>query len=105
MTIGFACVAGALALCGCATPGYNPSRLQSELVKAGATPQQAECVTDGMSAKFDENQLGSHSAPSALPPTRKASDPPGTRYENEFELTRDILKKCKITLPLNPLPS
>ena len=29
------CAAAALALAGCATPGYSPTRIQSELVRAG----------------------------------------------------------------------
>jgi hypothetical protein len=99
------CITTLGALSGCATPGYNPPRLESELEHAGATPAQARCVTDGLSAKFDEGQLGSHSAPSLLRPAPKASDPPGTIYENEYESTRDILTQCKVTLPLNPLPS
>jgi hypothetical protein len=105
MLEGIVCVAAVGALAGCATPGYNPPRLQSQLEHAGASAEQAQCVTENLSAKFDESQLGSHSAPSLLRPAPKPSDPPGTKYENEYELTRDILKKCKVTLPLNPLPS
>ena len=80
------CVAGALALSGCATPGYDASRLQSELVHAGTTLEQARCVTKGLTDTFDESQLGSHSTPS----------------EKEFATTRAILSKCKVTLPLQP---
>lgn len=98
------CLVGALTFAGCATPGYNPTRLESELVKAGTTRSQAACVTNGLSAKFDTNQLGSHSPPNLIPPKPKKTDPPGTKYENEYELTRDILKACKVTLALNPLP-
>ena len=58
-------LAGALALSGCATPGYNESRLQSQLVHAGTTVEQARCVTQGLTDKFDQNQLGSHSSPTA----------------------------------------
>ncbi len=101
----FGCVVAALAFAGCATPGYNPTRIQSELVKAGTTPQQAECVTAGLSGKFDTNQLGSHSAPSAIPPKPKNGDPPGTKYESEVQKARNILKQCKVTLPLIPPPS
>ena len=92
-------------MAGCATPGYDPPRLQSQLEQAGATPAQARCVTDGLSASFDESQLGSHSEPSLARPKPKPSDPPGTKYQNEFEVTREILKDCDVTLPLNPLPS
>jgi hypothetical protein len=105
LLVGIVGLGAAAFLSGCATPGYNPPRLQSQLEHAGATPTQARCVTEGLSAKFDQNQLGSHSAPSLLRPVKKATDPPGTEYENEYELTRDILKRCKVTLPLNPLPS
>ncbi len=91
-------------LAACAAPGYNPTKLQGELVHAGATPQQARCVTNGMSKTFDLNQLGSHSEPSLIRPKPSSTDPPGTKYENEFELTRDVLLECKITLPLKPLP-
>ena len=84
----------ALALGGCATPGYNPSRLQSQLVEAGTTAAQARCVTNGLSDQFAETQLGSHSEP--------RTDPDPTK--DEFRLTRDILKRCKVTLPLQPPP-
>ena len=81
-----------LALAGCATPGYNVSRIESELVQAGATPEQARCVTRALSDTYDANQLGSHSSP--------RSDP----YEDEYQTTRDILKRCNVTLPLQPPP-
>jgi hypothetical protein len=103
--VGIVCVGGAALVAGCATPGYDPPRLQSQLEHAGATPAQAQCVTQGLSDTFDRSQLGSHSAPSLLRPAKKPTDPPGTKYENEYELTRDILRQCKVTLPLNPLPS
>jgi hypothetical protein len=77
-----------LAIAGCATPGYNASRIGSELVRAGATPEQARCVTDGLSNKYDGNQLGSHSEPSV----------------KELNYTRLILKRCNVTLPLQPRP-
>lgn len=94
--MGCGCVVGALTFAGCATPGYNPTRLESELVNAGTTPSQAECVTNGLSAKFDTNQLGSHSPPSLIKV--------GKTNENEYEVTRDVLKACKVTLALSPLP-
>ncbi len=83
----FGCVA-LIALAGCATPGYNQSRVESELVRAGATPEQARCVTEGLTDKYAERQLGSHSEP---------RDP-------EINYTQLILKRCKVTLPLQPLP-
>jgi hypothetical protein len=91
-----------LAVGGCAAPGYDPSRVQSELVRAGTTPQQARCVTDRLPLTFDVTQLGSHSAPSAsAPPTTAGQKTPN---KSEYEKTRDILKQCGVTLPLSPLP-
>jgi hypothetical protein len=80
------CVAGALALSGCATPGYDESRVQSELVHAGTTVEQARCVTKGLTDTYAGSQLGSHSAP----------------LEEEYRKTRAILAKCKVTLPIQP---
>ena len=71
-------------------PATTRPRLQSQLEQAGATATQARCVTEGLSAKFDEKQLGSHSAPTA---------------RTSYDVTRDILQQCKVTLPLNPPPS
>ena len=78
--------AAVLVLSGCAAPGYKPSALESELVRAGTTPAQAQCITRGLSKTFDENQFGSHSTPS----------------EKEFAKTREILAKCEVKLPLQP---
>jgi hypothetical protein len=75
-------------LAGCATPGYSPSRIESELVRAGATEEQARCVTQGLSDKYDETQLGSHSVPK----------------QDEVDYTRLLLRRCKVTLPLQPQP-
>jgi hypothetical protein len=77
-----------VALAGCATPGYSPSRIESELVRAGATRDQARCVTQALSDTYDERQLGSHSEPGA----------------DEVAKVRLILERCKVTLPLQPLP-
>jgi hypothetical protein len=90
-------------LAGCAAPGYNPTRIESELVKAGTTPQQARCVADRLRTTFDLNQLGSHSAPSAIRPKPDPKDPPGTKYESEDEKAVDIIKGCGIKLPLDPI--
>jgi hypothetical protein len=78
--------AAVLVLTGCAAPGYKPSALESELVRVGATPAQAQCITNGLSAKFDLNELGAHSAPS----------------EKELAKTRAILARCEVKLPLQP---
>jgi len=75
-------VAGA----GCAAPGYDAGRLQSQLRDAGATEGQAVCVTDALTDKYATSQLGSHSEPKAA----------------ELAFTRGILKKCGVTLPLQP---
>jgi hypothetical protein len=81
-------VVGVLAIAGCAAPGFNETKLQSELVHAGTTLDQARCVTKGLTDTFDENQLGSHSAPTA----------------KELTKTRAILSKCQIKIPLQPRP-
>jgi len=79
-------VVAVLAVSGCAAPGYNPSGLEAELVRVGATPAQAQCVTRGLTDTFAQNELGSHSAPS----------------ERELEKTRGIFTKCEVKLPLQP---
>ena len=80
------CALGAVALAGCATPGYNGSSLESQLVRAGATAAQARCITTALTDTFDVNQLGSHSAPTA----------------KELTTTRGILSKCGVKLALQP---
>jgi hypothetical protein len=82
--LGFA--VGALVLAGCASPGYDESHLQSQLVRAGATADEARCVTRGLTDKYAVSQLGSHSEPS----------------EKEFAYTRGLLAKCGVKLPLQP---
>ena len=83
---GVGCVVSALAIAGCAAPGFDASKLQSELVHAGATVDQARCVTQGLTDTFDENQLGSHSTPT----------------QKELATTRTIFAKCDLKLPLQP---
>jgi hypothetical protein len=83
---GLACVVGASVVAGCATPGYDASKLQSELEHAGTTVPQAQCVTKGLTDHYTVAQLGSHSEPS----------------ENEFVFTRGLLARCGIKLPLQP---
>jgi hypothetical protein len=77
-----------VALAGCATPGYSPSRIETELVRAGATREQARCVTQGLSNTYDERQLASHSEPG----------------KDEVAKVRLILGRCNVTLPIQPLP-
>jgi hypothetical protein len=77
-----------VAAAGCATPGYNPTRIEAELMRAGATPQQARCVTNKFGDGFDLTYLGSHSEPTT----------------DEIVQARLILKQCDVTLPLQPLP-
>ena len=65
---------------GCAQPGYDAQKLQSELRRTGLTAQQAKCVTDGLENKFDVRQLGSRSDPTA----------------KEQEKTRALLAQCGV---------
>ncbi|HEV7524643.1 MAG TPA: hypothetical protein VGP92_06735 [Acidimicrobiia bacterium] len=90
--IGLGCAIAALSFAACATPGYSPSRIETELVQAGATSEQAKCVTTGLTDKIDRTELSSHSAPLAN------VDP----SKDEFAITRQILKKCRVNLPLLP---
>ena len=76
-------VVGVAAFAGCAMPGYSTRKLQRELKAAGLTAEQATCVTDGMEASLNLDQLGSYSEPTA----------------QEFAKTREILLRCKVTLP------
>jgi hypothetical protein len=119
------CGFGALALGACATPGYSRGRIQSELVQAGATPVEARCVAERFPDKIDLSALGSHSPPVAIttpaippppttppstsPPTTtapvpKASSTTTTTEPDEYELTRQVLADCGVTLPLQPPP-
>jgi hypothetical protein len=114
------CGFGALALGACATPGYSPGRVESELVQAGATPVEARCVAEKFPDKIDLSALGSHSPPVAIttpaippptttPPTTtapvpKASSTTTTTVPDEYELTRQVLADCGVTLPLQPPP-
>ena len=75
-----------VALSGCAQSGYDPGKLGAELERAGLSPTQARCVTDRMSAKFDLNQLASHSEPTA----------------QEEATTRALIEQCGVTLPPPP---
>lgn len=128
---GIGLAVGLFLLSGCATPGFNPGRIQSELVRAGVTPAQAKCVTDGLADKFDLKELGSHSPPNAITSpsstTTSATAAPTTtttttttvggsgstaatssttvaKLVDEYKVTRDILKQCGVTVPVEPLP-
>ena len=57
-------------------------------VRAGATPAQARCVTRALSDTYTERQLGSYSEP----------------RPKEVAKVRQILERCAVTLPLQPLP-
>jgi len=72
----------AVAAAGCAQSGYDPNKLQRELVRAGLTQQQAECVTDRMQGTFDIDQLGSHSEPT----------------QGQLDTTREIVEGCGFKL-------
>jgi hypothetical protein len=72
----------AVTCAGCAQSGYDPNKLQRELVRAGLTQDQAECVTDRMQGTFDINQLGSHSEPT----------------QKELDTTHQIIEGCGFKL-------
>jgi hypothetical protein len=117
--MGAGCGLSALALGACATPGYDRGRIQSELVRVGATAVQARCVADRFPDKIDLTALGSHSPPIAIttpaippPVTRAPSTAPApnssstttTTEPDEYKLTREVLAECGVTLPLQPPP-
>jgi hypothetical protein len=77
-----AVAAGVAALAGCAVPGYDASKLQGELRRAGLTAAQAKCVTDGMEAKFDLREMASHSDPTS----------------EQLAKAHDVLVACKVNL-------
>jgi hypothetical protein len=83
LRVGVAVVVSACALGACAQPGFNAQKLERQLVQAGATPDQARCVTTSMENKFDLNELASHTEPSAL----------------DLATTHDLLVKCRVKLP------
>jgi hypothetical protein len=83
---GVGCVVGAFVLAACAAPGYNQTKLESQLERSGATAAQARCVTKGLTDKYSLAQLGSQSAPT----------------DKELTFTRGLLSKCGVTLPLQP---
>jgi hypothetical protein len=72
-----------LALASCASPGYDPGRIRSELRRAGLTDAQARCVTDGMEKAFDPRELSIYSDPNA----------------QELATTRGLVAKCGLKLP------
>jgi hypothetical protein len=81
----FACIAASIGLvtaAGCAQPGYNARKLESQLVDAGATREQAHCVTRALENTFDQSQMGSRTDPTA----------------KEEATTRALLERCDIAL-------
>jgi hypothetical protein len=84
-TIVLAVIVAALGA-GCAQPGYDASKLHSELVRAGVPETKARCVTTALENTFDTGQLASRSEPTLA----------------EEEKTRSILKRCGVT-NLQPL--
>ena len=78
-------VLSSLVLSGCAQPTFNAQKLQRQLVQAGATPEQAQCVTTSLENSFDTNQLASH------------SDPTPTEVDKVHQLL--LLCKVKLTPP------
>ncbi len=83
MKLAIVACAVAFAATACAQPGYDAGKLRRELVKAGATPQQAQCVTDGLENGFDLHQLGSHTEPTS----------------KDLAKARALIVKCGIKLP------
>jgi len=83
LRVSAAVLVSAVALGACAQPGFNAQKLERQLVRAGATPEEARCVTTSMENKFDLNELASHSEPSAL----------------DLATAHDLLVKCKVKLP------
>jgi hypothetical protein len=65
---------------GCAQSGFDTARLDRELQRAGVSPSQAKCVTDGLGRIFDVQQLASHSDPT----------------ERERQRTRELLSQCGV---------
>ncbi|HTL85949.1 MAG TPA: hypothetical protein VL856_12250 [Acidimicrobiia bacterium] len=76
-------ILGALVLASCASTGYDPSRVQSELRRAGLTDVQARCVTNAMEKAFDPRELSVYSDPNA----------------QELATTRGLVTKCGVSLP------
>ncbi len=76
-----ACV-GALVVSACAQSGYDAQKLQTELVRAGATVEQARCVTNRMENTFDLHELGTHGEPTST----------------EIDTTRRLLVACNVNL-------
>jgi len=85
---GGVCVVAVLALAGCATSGFDEAHTQAQLERSGLTPTQAQCVTNGLTDKYALQQLASHSAPT----------------QQEYDFTRSLLLRCKVTVPLVPPP-
>jgi hypothetical protein len=43
----------------CANPGYDSDEYRSELVEAGLTREEADCVADGLERTFGDQRLNS----------------------------------------------
>jgi len=71
---------GAAALASCASPGYNASKLERQLVDAGLSSTQATCVTNALEDTYDRGQLGSRSEPTL----------------RELQKTRTLLLACDV---------
>jgi len=82
-TFGALVIVGAAVLTSCAQPGFNAQKLQRQLVQAGATPEQAQCVTTSLENSFDTNELASHSNPTS----------------EEVAKVHALLHACKVKLP------
>jgi hypothetical protein len=71
-----------LAASACAQPGYDASKLDRQLRDAGASEEQARCVTAGLENSFDLGQLASRTNPTA----------------KERETTRALVERCGLRL-------
>jgi hypothetical protein len=74
---------GAVFLVSCASTGYDPARVQSELRQAGLTNEQARCVTNEMEKEFDPRVLSTYSDPTAP----------------ELAKARSLVARCGVNLP------
>jgi hypothetical protein len=76
----------AVLLAACASSGYNASSLQRQLVRAGLTSKQSDCVTNAMEDHFDVRRLGAHASVTA----------------NEIRVQRELLVNCGVKVRPKP---
>ena len=76
----------AVLLAACASSGYDASSLQRQLVRAGLTSKQADCVTNAMEDHFDLQRLGAHTSVTAT----------------EIRVQRQLLVSCGVKVRPKP---